>query len=98
MNSKIDGIGSAIGGARLEPQVRRPGSPGQESVGAVSAAAPLRLDDDSVQLSAGASLGSAPGIDTARVESLRAQIESGRYTVDPQAVAARLLDIEGSLK
>lgn len=98
MNTKIDGISSAIGGPRLEPQARRPGSPGQDSVGAVSAAAPLRLDDDSVQLSASAAVAAGPGIDTARVESLRAEIESGRYTVNPQAVASRLMDIEGSLK
>lgn len=98
MNTKIDGLSSAVGGPRLEPQARRLGSPGQDSVGAVSATAPLRLDDDSVQLSAGTAVAAGPGFDSARVESLRAEIEAGRYTIDPQAIAARLLDIEGSLK
>jgi flagellar biosynthesis anti-sigma factor FlgM len=37
-------------------------------------------------------------VDANRVEKLRTAIESGDYKIDPQAVAARLMDIEGSLR
>lgn len=97
MNSKIDGIGGAGGAARLEPQARRVGSGGADPVGAVSPSATLRLDDDSLQLSAGAAAAAGPGFDSARVEQLRADIEAGRYTINTQALAARLMEIEGSL-
>lgn len=94
MNTKIDGIG----GPRLEPQARRVGSPGQDPVGAVSPANALRLGDDSVQISATASAATSAGFDAAKVQQLRADIEAGRYTVDTRALAARLMEIEGSLK
>ena len=38
------------------------------------------------------------GFDAAKVQQLRADIEAGRYTVDSRALAARLMEIEGSLK
>lgn len=98
MNTRIDGIGSSVGGARLEPQARRAGAPGQESVGAVSSTTALRLDDDSVQLRANPAATASAGFDSARVEHLRAEIEAGRYKVDTQALAARLMEIEGSLR
>jgi flagellar biosynthesis anti-sigma factor FlgM len=97
MNTKIDGIGGTAGGARLEPQARRVGGGAPEPVGAVSPSGALRLDDDSLKLSAGAAAAAAQSFDGARVEHLRADIEAGRYTINTQALAARLLEIEGSL-
>ncbi|SDD87737.1 flagellar biosynthesis anti-sigma factor FlgM [Aquimonas voraii] len=94
MNTKIDGLG----GPRLEPQARRVGSPGQDTVGAVSPTNALRLDEDSVQISATATAATSAGFDAAKVQQLRADIEAGRYTVDTRALAARLMEIEGSLK
>ncbi len=94
MNTKIDGLG----GPRLEPQARRVGSPGQDAVGAISSANALRLGEDSVQISASASATPSAGFDAAKVQQLRADIEAGRYTVDARALAARLMEIEGSLK
>jgi flagellar biosynthesis anti-sigma factor FlgM len=97
MNTKIDGIGGSTGSLRLEPQARRVGGGAAEPVGAVSASGALRLDDDSLQLSAGATAAAGQGFDGARVEQLRADIEAGRYTINTQTLAARLLEIEGSL-
>ena len=37
--------------------------------------------------------GGAP-VDSARVEAIRAAIQSGRYPVDPQRIAARMLDAD----
>jgi negative regulator of flagellin synthesis FlgM len=33
-------------------------------------------------------------VDEARVESLRADLAAGRYTIDPKRIAAKLLDVE----
>jgi negative regulator of flagellin synthesis FlgM len=38
-----------------------------------------------------------PDVDLARVEELRSAIESGRYTVDADRIASRLLDLEREL-
>jgi negative regulator of flagellin synthesis FlgM len=38
-----------------------------------------------------------PEVDTARVEELRSAIESGRYSVDAERIATRLLDLEREL-
>ena len=37
--------------------------------------------------------GGAP-LDSARVETIRAAIQSGRYPVDPQRIARRMLDVD----
>ncbi|MCG6117716.1 MAG: flagellar biosynthesis anti-sigma factor FlgM [Aquimonas sp.] len=99
MNTKIDGIGASTGALRVDAQARRPAGSATQEVGAVSAAAPLRLDNDSVELRASRELaGSSPGFDGARVEALRTAIESGNYTIDARAIAGRLMEIEGALQ
>jgi negative regulator of flagellin synthesis FlgM len=40
---------------------------------------------------------SIPDVDVARVAELRSAIESGRYTVDAERIASRLLDLEREL-
>jgi negative regulator of flagellin synthesis FlgM len=99
MNGKIDGIGGGVGGSlRVDAQPRRASSAGAP-VEAASPSTGLRLSNDSVELRAARELASAePGFDAAKVEQLRAQVEAGSYTINPQAVAARLMSIEGSLK
>jgi negative regulator of flagellin synthesis FlgM len=99
MNSKIDGIGNGPGSMRVDAQPRRTGSPEEQQLGAITPAVGLRLGNDSVELRAARqSQPSEPSVDANRVEKLRAAIESGDYKIDPQAVAARLMDIEGSLR
>lgn len=99
MNTKIDGLGASPGVLRVEAQARRPAGAATQEVGAVSAAAPLRLDNDSVELRASRELaGSEPGFDAARVEALRTAIDSGNYQVDSRAIATRLMEVEGALQ
>ncbi len=60
---------------------------------------------DRVELSAEArqlrslseSAGASPEVDTAKVEQIRQQIAEGRYHVDPQKLADRLLQLERGL-
>lgn len=39
-------------------------------------------------------LAGAPPVDAARVASLRAAITAGRYSIDPQAIAAKMLFLD----
>jgi negative regulator of flagellin synthesis FlgM len=99
MNTKIDGVGNVPGAVRIDAQPRRAGSPEELAVAALSPSTGLKLGNDSVELRAARqSQPSEPGLDANRVDRLRAEIESGRYTIDPQAIASRLMEIEGSLK
>jgi negative regulator of flagellin synthesis FlgM len=43
------------------------------------------------------SLRDAPAVDSARVAQLQSAIEQGRYTVDPEHVAAQLMAMERAL-
>lgn len=99
MNTKIDGVGGSPGALRVEAQARRPAGSAAKEVGEVSAAAPLRLDNDSVELRASRELaGSSAGLDGARVEALKTAIQSGEYRIDAQSIASRLMEIEGALR
>jgi len=42
-------------------------------------------------------IANVPDVDLARVAELRSAIESGRYTVDAERIASRLLDLERDL-
>ncbi len=86
---------------------------GQRNAGAVAAREDLPRESgakaggtgDRVELSAEArqlralseSAGAAPEVDTAKMEQIRQQIAEGRYHVDPQKLADRLLQLERGL-
>ena len=40
----------------------------------------------------------SPDVDTARVSAVQQQIESGQYTVNPDRIASRLLQLEQDLR
>ena len=60
------------------------------------------VSDDSVEISALAgnlqktlsSLEAVPEVDSAKVESIKAAIESGTYSIDVESVASKLVDFE----
>lgn len=62
----------------------------------------LATDEDTVNITGKAqdikratdSIASAPAVDTKRVEALKAAIDSGQYTIDPDRVAKKLLQQE----
>jgi negative regulator of flagellin synthesis FlgM len=99
MNTKIDGVGNVPGALRVDAQPRRAGSAEEQAVEAVNPSTALKLSNDSVELRAARqSQPSEPSFDAARVERLRALVEAGEYAMNPQAIASRLMEIEGSLK
>ncbi len=61
----------------------------------VAAIAPVKTGAELSPLAAAVkTLASAPPVDTARVASLRAAIVAGRYSVDPQAIAEKMLVLD----
>lgn len=99
MNGKIDG---------LSPNSARPPTASSnglaKSADRQTPAAPAPVPD-SVQLSGDAAglvsiqkaLATAPSTDLARVAAVRAQLDNGTYRIDPQAIAARLAQLEREL-
>jgi len=43
-------------------------------------------------------LSAAPAIDTARVQAVREALENGSYQINPDAIAKRMLDLDGQLQ
>jgi len=64
-------------------------TPGESSVTLTDAARRLAAIERAVA--------NVPDVNLARVEELRAAIESGRYSVDAERIASRLLDLEREL-
>ncbi len=56
-----------------------------------AAADPLKLSDTA---QAAKALAASPPVDTARVDALRSAIAEGRYPVDPDAVAAKMIALD----
>lgn len=61
----------------------------------IPALSPVKAGADLSPLAAAVNaLASSPPVDTVRVTSLRNAINAGRYSVDPQAVAAKMLVLD----
>jgi|GEM_PF-79346 len=58
----------------------------------------VRLTQQATYLnSAQRALESTPPLDTARLESLRQAVADGSYPINPQAIAQRMLELDGQL-
>lgn len=77
----------------------RAGSERSQPVAAASMADSVRLTGEAEGLQAlERELGSVPaGIDLARVNALRSALADGRYQVDPQRIATRMLELDRDL-
>ncbi|MDF3982124.1 flagellar biosynthesis anti-sigma factor FlgM [Luteibacter sp. PPL201] len=71
------------------------------SAGQAPAAAPVRGTADSVRITDSAKALDAAsrgeGVDTARVEAIRARLAEGTYKPDAQAIASKFLAMEGQI-
>lgn len=78
----------------------RPGSVQDTPVSATAAVDRVSLTGDAEGLKVmGRQLGAAPaGIDLVKVNALKAAIAEGRYPVDAQAIATRMLELEQVLE
>lgn len=100
MSQKIEGnLPAAIRGTG--PLGGRTATAGAERARPVEAAAAgdsVRLTDEAASLQAvQRDLSAAPAIDPARVQAVRQALESGTYRIDAQAIAQRMLDLDGQL-
>lgn len=103
MSTRIDPAAAAA--ARLAEATAVAGHRGASRAAAVEAA-PAVPSMDSVVLSDGSAglqqlgreLAATPaGIDLKKVESLRAAIAEGRYAIDPETIATRMLAMEHAM-
>jgi len=88
------GVATARSASVASAKKGEPPSAGSETNGTVqadSAAASARLQQ------VRAAIDSTPEIDQARVDAIKQAIAEGRYTVDPQRIAAKFAELEGLL-
>lgn len=100
MANKIGGFDNRPVRTGADRQVER--ADARATAGQPAAATPagssVTLTDAAKRLAAlERAVAAVPDVDMARVEELRNAIESGRYTVDAERIATRLLDIEREL-
>ena len=101
MSNKISGLNTSPTTLGTGRSAGRPGEAGAGASVAPAAASPgsdVQITGSAAQLSAlMQALRSQPAVDEARVSLLRSAIEQGRYTVQPQHVADRLMQLEQAL-
>ncbi len=98
MSQKIDGALPPASQVRNLAAANRVAPAGEAKAKAVEAADSVRLTDEATQLQAmHRGLSSAPAIDHARVQAVRESLENGSYRINPDAIAARMLDLDQQL-
>ncbi|WP_058834625.1 flagellar biosynthesis anti-sigma factor FlgM [Luteimonas abyssi] len=79
-------------------QVGRAGEARDKAIEAPAAADSLRLTGEAAGLQAlQRDLSARPAFDEARVQAVRESLASGQYRIDPEAIAQRMLDLDGQL-
>ena len=97
MSNKIESYGPQAPAAPLRPRATAPAAaPGTGSpVGAIAPADSVRLTDDAVMLAElREHLAAAPAVDGKRVAETRLALAEGRYQIDAQRIADKLLHLE----
>jgi negative regulator of flagellin synthesis FlgM len=105
VSHKINELNAGAAGAASSVGTSRTSAPGVAGTGAApdGAEAPavggdVHITDTAARLALlEPALREAPAVDGAKVATIRAAIESGQYTVQPEHVAAQLLQIEQAL-
>ena len=84
----IDGVGQS-GTGRIDPARQDKGA----AVAAPRGQSP-RAAEGGVQSAVLELVSGGTPVDSSRVEAIRAAIQNGRYPVDPNRIAARMLDVD----
>lgn len=102
MTNKIGGYGNRpvqSGPGKSVSRERDAGTSASQSAEAGKAATPVRITDQARQLAAlESAVQAAPVVNEARVAAVRLAVEEGRYEVDPERVADKLLRMEHELR
>lgn len=99
MSQKIDGGITASAPLRpvATPAKATPACSGEARP--VEAADSVRLTGEATSLQAmQRELSTAPAIDSARVQAVREALENGSYRINPDAIAQRMLELDGQLQ
>jgi len=88
----IDGVGK--GGAGRIDLARQDKGAGAESIGGTPRGHGPRTADSGVKSDVLELVSGGAPVDKSKVEAVRAAIQSGRYTVDPNRIAQRMLDFD----
>ncbi|AUZ55086.1 flagellar biosynthesis anti-sigma factor FlgM [Stenotrophomonas acidaminiphila] len=99
MSQKIDGGITASAPLRpvATPAKATPAGSGEPRP--VEAADSVRLTGEATSLQAmQRELSAAPAIDSARVQAVREALENGSYRINPDAIAQRMLELDGQLQ
>ena len=84
----IDGVGKS-GAGRIDIARQDKGAP----IGAARGAGP-RIAEGAVKSEVLELVSGGPPVDTSKVEAVRAAIREGRYPVDANRIAIRMLDVD----
>ena len=99
MSQKIDGGITASAQLRPLATPAKAAPAGGGETRPVEAADSVRLTGEATSLQAmQRELSAAPAIDTARVQAVREALENGSYRINPDAIAKRMLDLDGQLQ
>lgn len=101
MSQKIDGTpppNALRGTSAASGPLPRAGNAGGKAIEAPAPGDSLRLTGEAAGLQAlQRQLATAPAVDVERVQAVREALASGNYRVDPEAIAARMLELDAAL-
>lgn len=101
MTNKIEGnlpTAAALRANSVGNKVASAGEDRSSPVAAASASDSLRLTGEASNLQAlQRDLSAAPAVDSSRVQAVRESLQAGSYTINPDAIANRMLDLDSKL-
>ena len=99
MSQKIDGNLQATAHLRSVALGTKPSAGTDPQARPVEAVDSLRLTGEATSLEAmQRELSTAPAIDAARVQAVRESLQNGTYTINPDAIASRMLELDQQLQ
>ncbi|PPU95056.1 flagellar biosynthesis anti-sigma factor FlgM [Xanthomonas albilineans] len=104
MSQKIEGTLSTSATHRTSSVRTKSASGASEEgqsreVGATAATDSLRLTGEASGLqNIQRELAAAPAVDKQRVEAVRTALQNGSYTINPEAIASRMIDMDRQLR
>lgn len=95
MSNKINGVDSRLGPVTAPQPVARSRAPDANDAGSTGVGDGVRITDGARQLaSLEKAIAALPIVDEARVEAVARDIDEGRYAVQPQKIADRLIRMD----
>jgi len=95
MSNKINGVDSRLGPVSAPQPAARSRAPGSNDAGSTGVRDGVQITDGARQLaSLEKAIAAMPVVDQARVDAVSRDIDEGRYAVQPQKIADRLIRMD----